>query len=201
MKCSKCGNEIKNGAKFCNICGQSVSGENIVNDVEQNVKPSVNLNKNDENKDNVVANPPKKNKTLKAVIGVFLVIVVGLVIGVIASESDSGYVSEDVLSVKNGYFEAYPSDQGYTDIGTAFDGYFADTSWESFTSEEGMEIVQFDGEFMYYDDETDCSLQFETYEDGTFEIYAVEYNGIPQNKLEIASLVEEVMENSLEIDN
>ena len=64
-----------------------------------------------------------------------------------------------------------------------------------------MEIVQFDGEFMYYDDETDCSLQFETYEDGTFEIYAVEYNGIPQNKLEIASLVEEVMENSLEIDN
>ncbi|MDY4574887.1 MAG: zinc-ribbon domain-containing protein [Intestinibacter sp.] len=28
MKCSKCGNEVKDGAKFCNICGEKLNCEN-----------------------------------------------------------------------------------------------------------------------------------------------------------------------------
>ena len=193
MNCTKCGNKIQDGAKFCNVCGERINVENHQNNEDQNNQPNVNLNKDEANvKEGKVAPPPaKKNKTLKVVIGVIVVLIAAIGIASLAGES------EEVSCVKNGYFEAYPSESGYPSIGEAFDDYFSDPSWESFTSEEGMEIVQFDGGFTYYDDDTDCSLQFQVYDDGSFEIYAVEFNGVPQNKLVIAALVERVMEHSI----
>lgn len=183
MKCSKCGNEVKDGAKFCNICGEKLNCENN--------QPNINLNKDEGTvKAEIVKSPKKKNKTLIAVIGVIVVLIVGVALASMAGES------EEVTRVKEGHFIDYSEDEGYTDIGTAFENYFSDTSWESFTSEDGMEIVEFNGTCMYYDKETNCSIQFELYDDGGFSIYAMEFNGVPQNTLMIDAVVENAMEES-----
>lgn len=181
MNCTKCGNKIEEGAKFCNLCGEKIN--------TQDNKKNINLIKYKEIKgEELVKN--SSNKTWKIIIGVVIVLIAAIAITELVSES------EEVLSVKNANFKYYTYDMGYTDIGTAFENYFSNTKWQSFISEEGIEIVQFDGEFMYYDKNTDCSIQFEIYSDGTFDIYAVEFNGIPQNKLIIAALIDEVMESS-----
>ncbi|MGN1033712.1 MAG: zinc-ribbon domain-containing protein [Intestinibacter sp.] len=188
MKCSKCGNEIKEGAKFCNICGEKLNTESS--------QPNVNLNKDESAiKAEGVNQPKKKNRTLIAVIGVVVVLVIGVALASIGGDG-SIYESEEVTRVKKGHFLDYSEDDGYTDIGTAFESYFSDTSWESFTSEEGMEIVQFDGVCMYYDKETNCSIQFELDDDGGFSIYAMEFNGVPQNRLMIGAVVEDAMQES-----
>lgn len=120
MKCSKCGNEIKDGAKFCNICGEKLNTESS--------QPNVNLNKDEGTvkegstvKAEVVKPPKKKNKTLIAVIGVIVVLIVGIALASMGTSE-----TEKVSTVKDGYFYDYTEEDGYTDVGTAFDNYFAD---------------------------------------------------------------------------
>lgn len=108
--------------------------------------------------------------------------------------------SEEVKSVKGGYFTNYSYDDGYPNVGRAFENYFSNPTWEAFTSDDDMDIVEFNGKFMYYDDETDCCLQFQMYEDGSFDIYAVEFNGIPQDKLTISVLLEDIMDEAQYMD-
>ncbi len=214
MICKKCGNQIKEGAKFCNNCGYDLSNEQFdINVSDENVQ-SITLKKEDKNQDNDkftssnmnqdnrqynsnMNQQQKKKKTSKIIIGVIATIVIIIVLGALASGGD---YSSKVSSVKNGYFQAYSSDDGYPNVGNAFENYFDDTSWKAFTSDDDMDIVEFNGKFMYYDDETDCCLQFQTYEDGSFDIYAVEFNGIPQDKLTISVLLEKVMDEAQYMD-
>lgn len=217
MICKKCGNPIKEGAKFCNNCGYDLSNEQFdINVSDENVQ-SITLKKEDENRDNDKFTSSNKNqdnrqynsnmnqqdqqqkkkKTSKIIIGV--IVTIAIIVGLSALASSGDY-SEEVRSVKNGYFQDYSYDDGYPDVGDAFENYFGDTSWEAFTSDDDMEIVEFNGKFMYYDDETDCCLQFQTYEDGSFDIYAVEFNGIPQDKLTISVLLEKVMDEAQYMD-
>ena len=214
MICKKCGNQIKEGAKFCNNCGYDLSNEQFdINVSDENVQ-SITLKKEDKNQDNDkftssnmnqdnrqynsnMNQQQKKKKTSKIIIGVIATIVIIIVLGALASGGD---YSSKVSSVKNGYFQAYSSDDGYPNVGNAFENYFDDTSWKAFTSDDDMEIVEFNGKFLYYDDETDCCLQFQTYEDGSFDIYAVEFNGIPQDKLTISVLLEKVMDEAQYMD-
>ena len=139
----------------------------------------------------------QKKKTSKIIIGI--IVTIAIIVGLSALASGGDYSSK-VSSVKNGYFQAYSSDDGYPNVGDAFENYFDDTSWKAFTSDDDMEIVEFNGKFLYYDDETDCCLQFQTYEDGSFDIYAVEFNGIPQDKLTISVLLEKVMDEAQYMD-
>ena len=184
MICKKCGNQIKEGAKFCNNCGYESSNKN-----QDNRQYNSNMNQQDQQQ--------KKKKTSKIIIGV--IVTIAIIVG-LAALGSSGDYSEEVRSVKNGYFQAYSSDDGYPNVGNAFENYFDDTSCKAFTSDDDMDIVEFNGKFMYYDDETDCCLQFQTYEDGSFDIYAVEFNGIPQDKLTISVLLEKVMDEAQYMD-
>lgn len=216
MICKKCGNQIKAGAKFCNNCGYDLSNEQFDTNVsDENVK-SITLKKEDENRDNDKftssnmnqdnrqynsnmnqQDQQQKKKTSKIILGVIVTIAI---IVVLAALGSSGDYSEEVSSVKNGYFQDYSAADGYPNVGDAFENYFGDTSWKAFTSDDDMDIVEFNGTFMYYDDETDCCLQFQTYEDGSFDIYAVEFNGIPQDKLTISVLLEKVMDEAQYMD-
>ncbi|MBU5336403.1 zinc ribbon domain-containing protein [Intestinibacter bartlettii] len=213
MICSKCRNEMPEGAKFCNNCGADLSIKQFdTNDSDKNTQ-SINFKKEDtgqdsqqfidqnnnqdngQNNSNINQQPdntkqPKKKKNIIIGIIVTIAILLGL-----AALGSSGDYSEEVSSVKNGHFEDYSSDNGYPNVGDAFENYFDDTSWKAFTS-DGIDIVEFNGTFLYYDDETDCCLQFQTYDDGSFDIYAVEFNGIPQNKLIISALIDEVMDEA-----
>lgn len=190
MKCSKCGNEIKDGAKFCNICGEKLNTESS--------QPNVNLNK-DEGivkegstvKAEVVKPPKKKNKTLIAVIGVIVVLIVGIALASMGTSE-----TEKVSTVKDGYFYDYTEEDGYTDVGTAFDNYFADGTWKTFTADDDSEIVEFNGTCLYLDEEANCSIQFEIGEDNTFNVRSMEIDGVPQSRLIINSLIDEVMEES-----
>ena len=205
MICKKCGNQIKEGAKFCNNCGYDLSNEQFDTNVSDENVQSITLKKEDENRDNDKftssnmnqQDQQQKKKTSKIILGVIVTIAI---IVVLAALGSSGDYSEEVSSVKNGYFQAYSSDDGYPNVGDAFENYFDDTSWKAFTSDDDMEIVEFNGKFLYYDDETDCCLQFQTYEDGSFDIYAVEFNGIPQDKLTISVLLEKVMDEAQYMD-
>ena len=183
MICKKCGNQIKEGAKFCNNCGYESSNMN-----QDNRQYNSNMNQQDQQ---------QKKKTSKIILGVIVTIAI---IVVLAALGSSGDYSEEVSSVKNGYFQDYSAADGYPNVGDAFENYFGDTSWKAFTSDDDMDIVEFNGTFMYYDDETDCCLQFQTYEDGSFDIYAVEFNGIPQDKLTISVLLEKVMDEAQYMD-
>ena len=200
MICKKCGNQIKAGAKFCNNCGYDLSNEQFDTNVSDENVQSITLKKEDENRDNDKftssnmnqdnrqynsninqQDQQQKKKTSKIILGV--IVTIAIIVGLSALGSSGDY-SEEVSSVKNGYFE----------------NYFDDTSWKAFTSDDDMEIVEFNGKFLYYDDETDCCLQFQTYEDGSFDIYAVEFNGIPQDKLTISVLLEKVMDEAQYMD-
>lgn len=190
MKCSKCGNEIKDGAKFCNICGEKLNTESS--------QPNVNLNKDEGTvkegstvKAEVVKPPKKKNKTLIAVIGVIVVLIVGIALASMGTSE-----TEKVSTVKDGYFYDYTEEDGYTDVGTAFDNYFADGTWKAFTADDDSEIVEFNGTCLYLDEEANCSIQFEIGEDNTFNVRSMEIDGVPQNRLIINSLIDEVMEES-----
>ena len=155
MICKKCGNQIKEGAKFCNNCGYDLSNEQFdINVSDENVQ-SITLKKEDKNQDNDkftssnmnqdnrqynsnMNQQQKKKKTSKIIIGVIATIVIIIVLGALASGGD---YSSKVSSVKNGYFQAYSSDDGYPNVGNAFENYFDDTSWKAFTSADDMDIV------------------------------------------------------------
>lgn len=207
MKCSKCGNEVKGDAKFCNICGQKLDIQNTIDNDQnsqqysennsKNNQPQVNLNKDEENKKEFITKqsqvkpPKKKNRTLIAVIGVVAVVLVAVFLASMGSSE-----TEKVSTVKDGYFYDYTEEDGYTDVGTAFDNYFADGTWEAFTADDDSEIVEFNGTCYYLDEEANCSIQFEIEEDNTFNVRSMEIDGVPQSRLIINSLIEEVMEES-----
>lgn len=216
MICKKCGNQVKEGAKFCNNCGYDLSNEQFDTNVGDENVQSITLKKEDTNQDNDKftssntnqdnrqynsnmnqPNQHHKKKTSKIILGVIVTIAI---IVVLAALGSSGDYSEEVRSVKNGYFQDYSAADGYPSVGDAFENYFGDTSWKAFTSDDDMDIVEFNGTFMYYNDETDCCLQFQTYEDGTFDIYAVEFNGIPQDKLTISVLLDDIMDEGQYMD-
>ena len=52
MICKKCGNQIKEGAKFCNNCGYDLSNEQFDTDVSDENVQSITLKKEVENRDN-----------------------------------------------------------------------------------------------------------------------------------------------------
>ncbi|MFQ7118712.1 MAG: zinc ribbon domain-containing protein [Intestinibacter sp.] len=111
MICKKCGNQIKAGAKFCNNCGYESSNMN-----QDNRQYNSNMNQQDQQ---------QKKKTSKIILGVIVTIAI---IVVLAALGSSGDYSEEVSSVKNGYFQDYSAADGYPNVGDAFENYFDDTS-------------------------------------------------------------------------
>lgn len=94
-----------------------------------------------------------------------------------------------VSLVKNGHFEGYPDKA----IGDAFNDFFATPTWQEFTADTGEQVVEFNGYFMYMDNETRATIQFEVDEDaGTFSVCAIAFNDVPQNLLMQAALLQKV---------
>lgn len=111
---------------------------------------------------------------------------------------------EHVLSVKGGTNSSYP---GKT-IGEAFDNFFGSPTWKYFkgtkesTDEDGdgkpdsetenVDVVEFTGYCMYQDVEVKALIQFTLGDDDSFEATYLSYNEVPQNMLELASLMNTV---------
>ena len=143
---------------------------------------------------NNINEQPKNKNIFKIVISVCLVVITIVVI-ISAIGVNSG-MSEEISTVKNGHFFDYPEEDGYTTIGTAFENYFDNTKWYYFVSDDGFDVVEFEGTFSYYDKDTSCCLQFKLYDDNHFEAYALDFNGVPQSKFMKNTLIDEVMEDA-----
>ena len=199
MKCKKCGSDIPSDSKFCSACGDNLQNQNVSDSETTQEKDTLNKqNENDYNQSpkevNNINEQPKNKKIFKIVISVCLVVItIVVIISVIGVNSG---MSEEISTVKNGHFFDYPEEDGYTTIGTAFENYFDNTKWYYFVSDDGFDVVEFEGTFSYYDKDTSCCLQFKLYDDNHFEAYALEFNGVPQSKFMKNTLVDEVMEDA-----
>lgn len=127
MYCKNCGNETKEGAKFCNNCGSPVN--NTGADMTfQNVQGDA------------AAQPVKKGSAYKKFL-IGALIVIALIFVLFFWGSDSLSVNDVKKSCLDGY--------EILTIGKAFDEYFDNTSWEAFKTESGISIVEFQGDFDY----------------------------------------------------
>lgn len=95
-----------------------------------------------------------------------------------------------VQMVKNATLEAYPQKT----VGDAFDGYLKNPKWESGVSEDGTRCVNVTGKILYYEKETDITVQFiiENDKTGSFSYNACELNGVPQNDFFVLGLLEDI---------
>lgn len=191
MKCNKCRNEVGYNSKFCAVCGQNLQNQNINNSQTNKEQTEQSDKQNKIYVENEI-NIQKDNKgTFKIVAGIFAVII-GIVF-IFTIIMPRVVTSQKVEIVKDGCFTDFPEEQGYTTVGEAFDNYFEDTKWRYFVSDDGSDIVEFEGIFLYCNKETHCRLKFELYAENRFKTDALEFNGVPQSNIMINALIDEVM--------
>lgn len=132
MFCKNCGNEIKDGVKFCDKCGtlQNMSEQDTL------TNPTITIQTAQTSK-----NRKRLLRLLIIIIGIIIAIV--LVVAILANIFNN---SLSVKKVKTGYLTYFSESKT---IGSAFDNYsyFDDISWEEFDGEtddgEEVSIVEF----------------------------------------------------------
>jgi hypothetical protein len=117
---------------------------------------------------------PIRNRVIVVVVGLFCTF------WVLAKYHQLFGDSPDVALVQNGHLKDYPN----ITIGKAAAGFMDNPSWDSGVSDDGARFVNVRGQVRYLDKTVDAFLQFEVYPDKqTFEVRALEFNGVPQNNL------------------
>ncbi len=161
MVCKKCGKELASGAKKCESCGKKVKLK--------------------------FKELPKKQKIIRIAVAlvcfaVAAVLIFGDAIGGASRAGDS--TSEYVTAIKESTMTDYPSQT----VGEAFESFFADPEWKSFTSKDGEIIVEFNGGCTWNGEDADCCIQFEIYEDDTFDTYYADIDGTVLNDYDIIEM-------------
>jgi hypothetical protein len=72
-----------------------------------------------------------------------------------------------IAVVKNSYFDVY---YNWMTLGEAFDGFFYDAYWDYFVSTDDFDIVEFHGSFDLGGIPAEVLVQFEVYDDGSFDL-------------------------------
>lgn len=104
--------------------------------------------------------------------------------------------SKEIQIVKNGYLNGHPE----RTIGDAVNNFFGSPKWESGVGidgeTKGKTLVNVKGKMMFMDKEVTAALQFIVEkENGTFRLNACELNGIPQNMIMYAALIEKMYQS------
>lgn len=173
MFCKNCGNQIADGIAFCPVCNTATG----VAPVQQQVPyyPQAPM----------MPPPPKKKSKLPVILISVAVVAVVAVVALVLIFGDS-----NVSIVKDGYLTEYSEK---ITVGEAFDDYFASPEWKAFESEEGKDIVEFNGKCEYDGEEVDVCLQFTVdVEDGKFEITYADKNGVKMSMLQLVGLLNSV---------
>lgn len=175
MVCKNCGKEIADGLTVCPECGAATADAPATAPAKKGILDGY---KNFGSLSTV-------SKILHIAIPVVAIVVVILILSAIFS---TDYV--DV--VKDGMLYNISDDET---VGEAFEDFFANPEWESFETEDGEIIVEFNGECEFYGDEADCCIQFEVDEDGEeFEVVYIDIDGESMNDFEIVSILEAIYE-------
>ena len=97
-----------------------------------------------------------------------------------------------VNMVKSGSPMLYP-DSTYGDV---FGAFFDDYRWEYFKSTDDQDVVEFHGKCLYGDEKVKITAQFVvSYEEGTFELYALTINNEMQPELVKVSFMLDVFDD------
>ena len=97
-----------------------------------------------------------------------------------------GY-DDDVNVVRNGHFNDYPN----ISVGKAFDQFFVNDGWRSFTS-GGRRVVEFKGDCLWWNAQSTVEMQF-ILTDNKFEVTHMQINEVPMDNEIISGLIYKVM--------
>lgn len=175
VPCKNCGKTISSSAKQCPHCKFLFNTSSIYT--------------NNGNNDNLNFKTNSKNdlkKMFKALSGLGSSIIIGIIACYVGFSIIIYLMSSaEIDQVKKGKLLHFNNKT----IEEAIDGFFDSPSWESGTSNDGKSYVNVRGKIMYMNKEIDAEMQFRMNENKTFEINALEFNGIPQNNLMIIGLL------------
>ncbi len=80
--------------------------------------------------------------------------------------------------------------------GRAFDSFFSSPSWRHFKSSNYQDVVEFTGLFSYAGSPATAKIQFViNLSEGTFSAEYLEINGVAQNRLTLAAIINKVFES------
>lgn len=120
--------------------------------------------------------------------------ILGLVMAVLllgVFTSCSLFDSAEVQMVKTGKLGTCPNKT----VEEMVNGFMGNPSWESGVATTGQEFVNIYGDITYYDKPVRALIQFVIYKDkGTFDLQAVEFNGVPQNALISMAVLQKMCE-------
>lgn len=94
----------------------------------------------------------------------------------------------NVRLVREGHLEAYPN----IPVGKAFDQFFINDSWKSFTSTENEKIVEFNGECTFDNAPATLKVQF-AITGNYFHVHYVGLNNVPLNDFDGLSVLDKVL--------
>ncbi|MBS4913303.1 MAG: hypothetical protein KHZ77_03955 [Veillonella sp.] len=118
-----------------------------------------------------------------------MIVFAALLVFATAFIAGCGY-DEYVTTVREGSFNAYPK----TPIGDAFDDYFKDGEWKSFKSKDGDRVVEFNGVAEGRKQDLKVKMQFIVYNDDSFELHYVSWNGKSVGPLLYMGMIDDIME-------
>lgn len=79
--------------------------------------------------------------------------------------------------VKEGTMNSYPDKT----ISQMVDNYFLNPKWKAIVADDNNTYVNVIGEITYLGDDTKVLIQYKLINDSSFEFYALEFNGVPQD--------------------
>jgi hypothetical protein len=123
---------------------------------------------------------------------VIIVIGISIIGGIIGSlgGNDENY-NETISIVAKGYFDDYPD----VSVGKAFNNFFTNPKWENFVSDDGEQIVEFDGEASLDDENVLVEIQFFVDKSNDrFEIVWLGVDGEGQSDYEINDWIDTAYE-------
>ena len=181
MFCEHCGAEIdiQEGIKFCTNCGRLLN-----NNIDNSIRETP-----------IITNK-KVNKfswlgcfaiSLSAIL--ILLMISFLIVNYSEQPSQSKYIND----LKNGYLERF-MDQT---IGTAFNNFLQHPTWRIAGTDNDSVYVNVSGNIFYMGKKVKAILQFKLNKSqGDFRVYALEFNGIPQNGETIDALLRKIYGNT-----
>ena len=96
--------------------------------------------------------------------------------------------NKTIQLVRNGTLQMNPN----VPIGKAFDQFFANGQWKSFTSTENKTVVEFNGDCTFYNAPAKMKVQF-IVNGNAFNLEYVDINGVSMNLFESAGIVEKIL--------
>jgi len=101
----------------------------------------------------------------------------------------NGGMNSEISMVKNGTLSGYPNKT----VGEAVEEFFGDPNWQAILGNDRNKYVNVTGSISYMQEEVRALMQFKlNVKNNSFEINALEFNGIPQNRLILTALLDKM---------